>query len=57
MMFPQDILQTIKPNQELAERNAIRLAEAKERLGEQWLLHPNNQRNRVSNENLNKALK
>ena len=28
---------------ELRERNAKRLQEAKERLGERWLLHPNNE--------------
>ena len=57
MMMPQYVLQSIKPPTELAERNAQRLAEAKEKLGETWLLHPNNKRVRVSNTNLNKALK
>jgi hypothetical protein len=57
MMMPQCVLQSIKPPSELAERNAQRLAEAKEKLGETWLLHPNNKRVRVSNTNLNKALK
>lgn len=28
---------------ELRKRNAIRLAEAKEKLGTRWLLHPQNQ--------------
>lgn len=28
---------------ELRERNAIRLEEAKKKLGEKWLLHPANQ--------------
>jgi hypothetical protein len=57
MMMPLDVLQSIKPPTELAERNAQRLAEAKEKLGESWLLHPANKRIRISHSNLNKALK
>lgn len=57
MMMPQCVLQSIKPPAELAERNAQRLEEAKQKLGETWLLHPNNKRSRLSNTNLNKALK
>jgi len=33
---------------ELRERNEIRLKEAKERLGNKWLLHPDNMKSRNS---------
>ena len=46
MMIDQDVLMRMQETEmmkELRERNAKRLQEAKERLGERWLLHPNNE--------------
>ena len=42
---------------ELRERNEQRLKEAKERLGERWLLHPNNVQQRVTKFDANRAIR
>ncbi len=39
---------TSQQMKELRERNEIRLKEAKERLGNKWLLHPDNWKSRNS---------
>ncbi len=46
MMISQDILMRMQETQslkELRERNQARLQQAKEQLGERWLLHPSNE--------------
>lgn len=42
---------------ELRERNELRLKEAKEKLGERWLLHPNNIQKRVTTVDANRAIR
>lgn len=40
---PNNIMITDEQIQELRQRNDLRLKEAKEKLGEKWLLHPSKQ--------------
>ena len=60
MMIDQEILMRMVETQamkELRERNQQRLKEAKEKLGERWLLHPNNIQQRVTNFDANRAIR
>ena len=60
MMIDQEILMRMEETQsmkELRERNELRLKEAKEKLGERWLLHPNNTQQRVTKVDANRAIR
>jgi ElaB/YqjD/DUF883 family membrane-anchored ribosome-binding protein len=60
MMIDQEVLMRMVETQsmkELRERNEQRLKEAKERLGERWLLHPNNTQQRKTNYDANRAIR
>ena len=60
MLIDQEILMRMEETQamkELRERNESRLKEAKEKLGERWLLHPNNIQQRVTKVDANRAIR
>ena len=60
MMVDQEVLMRMEETQsmkELRERNELRLKEAKEKLGERWLLHPSNVQQRMTTVDANRAIR
>jgi hypothetical protein len=60
MMIDQEVLMRMEETQsmkELRERNELRLKEAKEKLGQRWLLHPSNIQQRMTTVDANRAIR